>query len=290
MTNPTQDLIDTIKSQGWQQGSLIRSINAEHIKSISIDHFSHPVTTDSWLVVLTQDCDLVRETTSEPYVELLAFKAVPKKPDSPARGQSSRLLHLAIDINNTTQWLEGSIHDRFRIDKASLISLNIDRTITFEENELRLLRQWIARRYTRAAFPDHFETHLASTKGPIKSLFKSEGAKLISTVYIAIDNEEAEQNEDYVLHVILTALAEDLADASKRESIDSFEERFITAFSNRPHIRFSLIYPDDDESYDVQVIAEEDVTLSTLRHYKRFDVDYRSSDDDASPPEGIEVN
>ena len=127
MTNPIQDLIVTIKSQGWQQGSLIRSIDAEHIKSISIDHFSHPVTTDSWLVVLTQDCDLVRETTSEPYVELLALKAAPKKPDNPARGQSSRLINLTIGINNATQWLQGSIHDRFRIEKASLINLNIDK-------------------------------------------------------------------------------------------------------------------------------------------------------------------
>jgi len=290
MTNPIQDLIDTMKSQGWQQGSLIRSIDAEHIKSISIDHFSHPVTTDSWLVVLTQDCDLIRDITREPHVELLALKILSKKPDSPARGQSSRLLHLTININNVPQWLEGSIHDRFRIDKASLISLNIDTTITFEENELRLLRQWIARRYTRAAFPDHFETHLAATKDPIKKLFKSQGANLISTVYIAIDNEEAGPNEDYVLHVILTALAEDLADDDKRESIDEFEQRFITTFRNRPHIKFGPKYPNDAESYDVRVLSEEDVTLSTLRHYKRFDVDYRSSDDDVSPPEGIEVN
>lgn len=290
MAHDIQDITNQIKLQGCRQGSLIISANAEHIKEVSIDYFNHTVTPDTWLVVLTQDCDLVRDITKEPHVELLALKKLPKKPDSPARGQSSRLLHLTININNESHWLEGSIHDRFRINKASLNSFDTDSTIALEENELRLLRQWIARRYTRAAFPDYFETHLAATKDPIKKLFKSQGAKLISTVYIAIDNEEAGPNEDYFIHVRLTALAEDLADNDKKESIDDFEERFIVAFNKRPHIKFAPKYPSDPESYDIRVLPEEDVTLSILRQYKRFDVDYRSSDDDASPPEGIEVN
>lgn len=290
MAHDIQDITNQIKLQGWRQGRLIISANAEHIKAVSIDYFNHTVTPDTWLVVLTQDCDLVRDIAQEPHVELLAVKKLPKKPDNAMRGQSARLLHLTINVNQVIQWFECNINDRFRIKKASLLGLGCDMTIALEENELRLLRQWLARRYTRAAFPDHFETHLASTKGQVKSLFKSQAAKLISTVYIAIDNEEADSEEDYVIHVRLTALAEDLADEDKRESIDDFENRFIEVFNKRPHIKFALKYPSDPESYDVQVLSEEDVTLRILRQYKRFDADYRSSDDDASPPEGIEVN
>jgi hypothetical protein len=58
-----------------------------------------------------------------------------------------------------------------------------------------------------------------------------------------------------------------------------------------PHIRFALKNPDDPDSYDVRVLPEEDITLSMLRKYKRFDADYRSVDDDAiSPPESIDEN
>ena len=290
MANDIPDLADQVRLEGWRQGSLIALKAASQITLASIDYFNHTVTSNTWLVVLTQDCDLVRNIEQEPHVELLAIEKLSAMPNNAMRGQSARLLHLTITMDNESHWFECNINDRFRINKASLLGLGCDMTIALEENELRLLRQWLARRYTRAAFPDHFEAHLASTKGQVKSLFKSQAAKLISTVYIAIDNEEADSEEDYVIHVRLTALAEDLADDDKRESIDDFEQRFITAFTSRPHIRFALIYPNDPDSYDIRILSEEDVTLSILRQYKRFDADYRSSDDDASPPEGIEIN
>lgn len=290
MANDIPDIADQVSLEGWRQGSLITPTKASQITDASIDYFNHVVSSDTWLVVLTQDCDLVRMIEQEPYVEILAITKQSALPNNAMRGQSARLLHLTINVNQVIHWFECNIHDRFRIKKASLLGLDCNSTTVLDENELRILRQWVARRYTRAAFPDHFETHLASTKGPVKSLFKSQEAKLISTVYIAIDNEEAGPEEDYVIHVILTALAEDLADANKRESIDDCEERFITAFTSRPHIRFALKDLNASDSYDIRTLSEEDVTLSILRKYKRFDADYRSSDDDISPPEGIEAN
>jgi len=213
MANDLPDIADQVRLEGWRQGSLIISTKARHITDASIDYFNHVVSSDTWLVVLTQDCDLVRNIEQEPYVEILAITKLPTFPNNAMRGQSARLLHLTINIDQVTHWFECNIHDRFRINKPSLQDLDCDTSLVLVENELRMLRQWLARRYTRAAFPDHFETYLASTKGQVKSLFKSQAAKLISTVYIAIDNEDACFEEDYFIHVILTALAEDLADA-----------------------------------------------------------------------------
>lgn len=290
MANDIQDNEDVLRLEGLKQGCLIPPNSAEQITEASIDFYDKGTSSDTWLVVLTQDCDLVRKIEVEPYVEILAMQKLPNIPSNLMRGQSARSLHLTLVFKNEIHWFVCNIHDRFRISKTSLVGLVFDKAMVFAENELRILRQWLARRYTRAAFPDHFETHLASTQGRVKSLFKSPEAKLISTIYIAIDNEEAGSNEDYFIHVILTALAEDLSDDDKRQQIDDFEERFITAFTSRPHIRFALKNPNDANSYDVRVISEEDVTLSILRRYKRFDVDYRSVDDAISPPEGIDTD
>lgn len=285
------DISEQIRAHDWKQGCLISPENTAKIIEAAIDFFDKDGLTDAWLVVITQDCDLVRKIDDEPYVELLALQALSSKPGFPMRGHSARKLHLVLEGKNGIAWFECRIHNRFRIKKASLLETDCDPARVFSENELRLLRQWLARRYARAAFPDHFENHLKSTSGSVKNLFKSAAAKLISTVYIAIDNEDAGGNEDYYIHVILTALAEDLADAEKRDQIDDFEERFITVFGNRPHICFALKDPVDSESYDIRVISEQDVTLSMLRHYKRFDADYRSVDDDTlSPPDGIDSN
>lgn len=285
-----QDAADLIRAEGWRQGCLIQPNNVQQITASRIDHYEHGVSTDTWLVVLTQDCDLVRNTKVEPFVELLALKKLSNKPADLMRGQSARKLHLRFEFENQAYWFEGSIHNRFRVRKDSLCGLSLDTSKNFKEDELRLLRQWLARRYTRAAFPDHFETHLASTKDPVKKLFKSSEAKLISTVYIAIDNEDAGADEDYVIHVILSVLAADLADDGKRNQIDDFEDKFIKVFSDRPHIRCALKDPEDSHSVDVRVLPEEDITLSMLRKYKRFDADYRSVDEDtASPPDAIDT-
>jgi hypothetical protein len=287
----SQNAADQLRAEGWTQGCLIHPDNAVRITAASIDFYSKATSGDTWLVVLTQDCDIVRHTGQEPFVELLAIEKLSNIPANPMKGQSARSLHLNWTINDDTHWFECNIHDKFRIRKDSLCGLDIDTSLRVEENELRLLRQWLARRYTRAAFPDHFEEHLASTKGRVKSLFKSPEAKLISTVYIAIENEDAGPDEDYLIHVLLTALAEDFEETERRELLDDFEERFIQVIGSRPHIRFALKNPDDPSSYDVRVLPEEDVTLSMLRKYRRFDADYRSIDDDAvSPPESIEIN
>lgn len=285
------DAADCLRSEGWRQGCLILPKEAEQIIELSIDFYSKDTSRDTWLVVLTQDCDLVRKSQDEPYVELLAIQKLPNKPENPMRGQSARYLHLVFDVGNEINWFYCNIHNRFRIQKNAMCGLTSDTTQVFKENERRLLRHWLARRYARAAFPDHFETHLASTQDPVKKLFKSPAAKLISTIYIAIDNEDADSEEDYCIHVILTVQADDYEDEKKIALIDSFEQRFIEVFSKRPHIRFALKNPDDPESYDVRVLPEEDLTLSILRKYKRFDVDYRSVDDDTvSPPDGVDTN
>lgn len=284
------DISEQVRAHGWKQGCLISPENTSKIIEAAIDFFDKDGSTGTWLVVITQDCDLVRKIDDEPYVELLALQALSSKPGYPMRGHSARKLHLVFDCENGISWFECCIHSRFRIKKASLLETDCDLVRIFSENELRLLRQWLARRYARAAFPDHFENHLNSTSGSVKKLFKSAPAKLISTVYIAIDNEAAGCDEDYFIHVLLTALAEDLADDEKRERINEFEGRFIDVFNSRSHICFALKNSDDSESFDICVISEEDVSLSMLRRYKRFDVDYRSVDDGLPPPAGTDTD
>ncbi|MGD0960363.1 MAG: hypothetical protein ABSB19_11200 [Methylomonas sp.] len=291
MTGNIPDASDCLRSEGWKQGCVIHPQYVQQLTSASIDFYNKPVSAEIWLVVLTQDCDLVRHTDVEPFVEILAMQQMSNISSNPMRGQSARSLHLSFEMNAELYWFECNIHDRFRIKKESLCGMGCDTSRFLAENELRHLRQWLARRYTRAAFPDYFEKHLASTKDPVKRLFKSAAAKLISTIYIAIDNEDADPDEDYFIHVILTALDKYYDEASKRDLIDEFEEQFISVFNGRPHIRFALKNPDEADSYDVKVMPEEDVTLNLLRKYKWFDADYRSVDEDTiAPPDGIDSN
>jgi len=284
------DPASSLRATGWRQGDLIAPDQVSTIIGASIDHCAVTESPDIWLVVLTQDCDLVRATRDEPYVEMLAIQKLPCEPEYPLRGQSARNLHLEVSTVDQIHWFACTIHNRFRIPKAALLDVTRGGSLELPGDQRRNLRKWVARRYTREPFPDYFEGHLAPTKGRVKSLFKSEAAKLISTVYIAIDNENADLTEDYFIHSILAARAMDLADDVKRQRIDDFEERFREVFNSRPHIRWALKNPDDPESgEDIRVLAEEDINLAMIRRFKRFDADYRSIDDDViTPPDGID--
>ncbi len=129
-------------------------------------------------------------------------------------------------------------------------------------------------------FPDRFEENLRSTDGRVKSLFKSKAAKLISTIFIRLHNPD-EEAFDHRISVILAVRTDHLSDPQKRSEIDSFEERLIDVFANRPFIVFEC---DDGENPDVRVMSEDDLTLGILRQYQRYDVDYRSLDDDTNSP------
>ncbi len=74
MANDIPDSADPIRWENWRQGSLIIPTQANQVTAVSIDYFGHVVSSDTWLVVLTQDCDLVRNTDIEPFVELLALR------------------------------------------------------------------------------------------------------------------------------------------------------------------------------------------------------------------------
>lgn len=148
MADNIPDAADCLRAEGWKQGCLIHPDNAEQITTASIDFYNKGASGDIWLVVLTQDCDLVRCTDVEPFVEILAMQKLPNIPSNPIRGQSARCLNLSFEISFDTHWFACNIHDRFRIPKKSLCGLGCDTSLMVEENELRLLRQWLARRYT----------------------------------------------------------------------------------------------------------------------------------------------
>jgi hypothetical protein len=60
MADNIPDAADCLRAEGWKQGCLIHPNNAEQITTASIDFYNKDPSSDTWLVVLTQDCDLVR--------------------------------------------------------------------------------------------------------------------------------------------------------------------------------------------------------------------------------------
>ena len=119
----------SVRTSGWRQGSFVGCRDHRALLDESVDRVPEPVATPFRLVVVTQDCDLVRQPDIEPWVELVLCSEVATVEPLYRNGRNPRLLRVRpICPQEPAAWLEISIHDRFRIAKEKPVGLNPDKT------------------------------------------------------------------------------------------------------------------------------------------------------------------
>lgn len=256
-----------IHAAGWRQGSIASQADNAALLRASIDRIPAQGEALSRLVVITQDCDLVGQAAVEPFVELILCKETTKAKPLYLNGRNPRLLHLqANGPQKASLWLEFSIHDRFRVRKEDMANFTPDKRTRLEAQDVRLLKGWIARRYTRPAFPDAFNRRLASIDRRLETLFKSQDGRIVTGIFVEVPDEEYAVGRAYDIAVRLTARAQAWDDHELRRTLERFEERLSSILDDCDGISLS----------DVRTLPEEDLTLAHLRRLKRLDKDYRS--------------
>ena len=260
---------ELVRDAGWRQGSVIQSDDRQTALAASIDWTPDPDDVPFYLVVVTQDCDLVRELDVEPFIELVLCRRIDHVEPLYQNGRNPRLLHLPLtEPEERISWLEISIHDRFRICKESLVDLAISNGVILENGDIRLLSCWIARRYTRPAFPDVFNQRLGAVDRQLESLFKSRDGRVVSGLFLDVDEVENNPDTPYDIGVRITATLETWEDEGRRQMLDRFEDRLVSILDDCNGIGISRD--------DILVLPEDDLTLADLRQFKRLDKDYRS--------------
>lgn len=252
-----------------RQGSFFTGKNAERILEHCIDakpdsnHVSEEIIT----VALSQDCDIVREKTQEPFIEFISGTKISVSNGNYQNGKNPRVLDIHIEQLD----YEFSIHDKFRVKKEKLENLSLPEPEKLNRENLDILRKWVSKRYTRAAFPDNFNGRLGKNKAYAK-LAKSDISRNVREVFIFVEESELDEKTSYkpkILVVIPENLNED-----EQEKIETAYENAFTGNGIDP---------------DIQLATENEVTLADLRTYKRWDMDYYSLEGAETPPEGIDI-
>ena len=146
-----------VRAAGWRQGSITRPADTRASLVASVDRVPEPGEPIARLAAVTQDCDLVQEPDIEPIVELIVCRETEAVESLYRYGRNPRLPHLrTVGEDGPGPGIHISIHDRFRVDKETLIGVADDRELRLEPDDARLLSRWIAKRCTRPAFPDAF--------------------------------------------------------------------------------------------------------------------------------------
>lgn len=138
----------------WRQGSVIAQSDA-----IAAGLFDEASASRRRALIITHDCDLPNDKETE--VEVLVADVVNTLNRQFARARNVRRLHLVFDTPSGDQrFLELHICAKQSICKSLIAGAKPDDTWLLADDEKRALKQWLAARYGRPAFPNAFEAHL----------------------------------------------------------------------------------------------------------------------------------
>jgi hypothetical protein len=260
-----------IDRHGWRQGAVL----GPELARVARERAPAGITTaeTDWLIVTSHDCDVVNiRLEKEPIVEVLRAEVVAARgPDKQqVWGRNPRVLQFQVDDAGGTVILSAKVHERWTLDRSLLATEPPARAV--DDKLRRLIAEWLAKRYIRAAFPTAFDGRWRTKLRDWTSLLEKHSA-WIQGVYLRLGTlRELDDATPYKVHLIVSppAIAKKQAGwATKRDQLEEEVATFWKQFT--PGI----------ECAGVEVLAADELTLAEIEPYQRFDADWVSFADDS---------
>jgi hypothetical protein len=263
---------ERVRKNGWRQGSSIPSESFASLPVIGEIGWSGK---EHVATIISQDCDVVQPSLDrEPYVEVLRGRWIDELSGNLTHGKNPRTLQVATQHSDLA--VEYSIHDRVRVSRMLLQDCSPADKPRWTTRTTASIAQWVASRYTRAAFPDAFNERLkkAGSVERIKKIGKRAG-RAVSGVYIFMDEEEKLEAESYGITVVVTA-PDDSYELEGDTIGKGFLEPLIDALAAAPGVVV--------EKHGL--LPERDFSMTMIRNSLRLDLDSLSFaiDDAATNP------
>lgn len=198
-----------------------------------------------WLIVTSHDCDVVNfSLAKEPVVEVmragvLAAKKVDKQQSS---GRNPRAMQVAADDRGEPVVLSLSVHDRWFIPRDVLLQEPPARHLPDEER--RLIAEWLAKRYIRAAFPTAFDLRWRAKLKDWQKLLKA-NSEWIQGIYLRLSTlDELPDQRPYKCHLLVAVPHAKRSRATwlkKRDELETAIEAFWNQF--KPGIECAGVEP-----------------------------------------------
>lgn len=270
---------DQIERLGWRQGCVLGAFLVGEARR----HAPSAVNIDDTdrLIVTSHDCDILNPSIEkEPVVEVLRAVASPAPLDGHHEGgRNPRALHLTIGEGGGQICLRCSVHERWTIPRQ-LLTKEGPRPGPAGKM-LRVLVEWLAKRYIRAAFPTAFDRRWKARVKEWETLLRK-NSQWIQGVYLRLNTLlELPDAEPYRCHLFVAV------PASMRKGPDWATER------DRLEVEISAFWQQFDPGIacdDVEVLGTDELTLADIEVHQRFDADWVSfADDSPSTPALVDM-
>lgn len=168
--------IDRIRANGWSQGHILSPAVAEAARTCGDQRWPQHLNIDTardWLVIVSHPCDVRnRRPGKEPTAEVLLARPYSNQKDKLhstfTHGKNSRRYDFEGGCEASPIKLTAAAYERFPINRMVLADAPPDPQRTLDGETIKVLREWIAKRYIRQAFPDAFDQAADAVKAKDK--------------------------------------------------------------------------------------------------------------------------
>lgn len=196
-----EDIGERLRKNGWRQGVIVQaSLILEGLPDGS------PTTDNDHAMVVSQSCDLVHhDLGNEPSAAILVLKSVSSGKSEVMHGRNPRLLHFQATDG---RWFEAWAWNQIAIPRDHLAEKAAAVAVELAPKVLRCVIDWLAKRFTRIAFPDNFNDALKPQSKAIGKLLKK-NHELFTEILLHISPfDELRTNQHYELACYLLMAAE----------------------------------------------------------------------------------
>jgi hypothetical protein len=261
-----------VERRGWRQGAILGPRLHELARSVAPAHVQFGGS--DRLVVTSHDCDVVNpRLEKEPLIEVLRLRVTgaTKIDGQTAGARSPRALQIEVPgcTGEPLEIWQANVHERWSIHRAWL--MDEDAGAVLPARTARLIAEWLAKRYTRAAFPSQFDLRWHAKLSAWITLLRKWSAS-IQGVYLRLDRlAELPATEAYSCELLVVVPVE-VCVGSAWPPLRSQLEEAITLFWEQ----FAPAINCDE----VVVRGAHEVTLADLDNFQRFDADWVSFADE----------
>jgi len=266
----------------WRQGDVLTRESAAALDLVGTDDQGHRV------IVITHDCDLPHE--GELCVEVIVAEVM-KKPDPQlSYAKNPRRLHLAYETTyegtgTAPLILELRHGNRHSVLKGAFAERAVkDNSLVLPADAKRVLKQWLAARYGRPAFPNAFEERLRKRSGKhtveqlIAKILEPDAKYLVGLFFDLGEQRGVEvgEGEPYILSMSVVYDATE-GGGKARESAERVAEQLRDLFERT--------YGKPDVATEIaldacEAVADTHLTLADLRRVDQWRLEYISLRDD----------
>ncbi len=264
------------RDTAWRQGYVLSEESASALVS--------DIEKGERVIVVTHDCDL--SSDAELFVEVIIAKNVLAINSDLTNSKNPRRLHITFE--NCQDFLELHQFRKRSIDRSDFESSAVqDPALLLTDRSVKTLKQWLASRYGRPAFPNAFELRLrkninskTTVEKKIGKIMGSESTYLIG-LFIDFGDQrgvELECGNPYAISIlVIYDASEGGRDARKaaEKKCDGLRELFESAYG-KPEEATEIALD------NCEAISDVEMTLADVRRTDQWRLEYVSLDSDDS--------